>query len=111
MRRAGITKETSYSSEWFGEFSRNVTYVILHLDDERRIYGWPVEWPSSPKKGHFSLVQAAWIADDDEEVPLTGVDSILIAASDVKWVEFMEKRLEQTDGQEGTKSAAAAAKA
>ena len=59
VRKLGISKETSYASEWFGVFAKNVTYVILHLKDERRIYGWPMEWPSEPDNGHFSLVQAA----------------------------------------------------
>ena len=30
-RKIGISKETSYPSEWYGEFSNNVTYVVLHL--------------------------------------------------------------------------------
>lgn len=107
MRKAGVTKETSYPSEWFGEFSKKVTFVILHLTDERRIYGWPVEWPTSPQKGHFSVAQAAWIDNNNEEIPLTNLDSILIAASDVKWVEFMQSNWEQTNGQESIKSATA----
>lgn len=104
IRKFGITKETSFPSEWFGEFSKNITYVILHLNDERRIYGWPVEWPSSPEKGHFSLVQTSWIIDG-KEVSIIGVESILIAATDVKWVEFMQKSWEQTNGQEDVESA------
>jgi hypothetical protein len=107
MRKVGVTKETSYPSEWFGEFSKKVTFVVLHLADERRIYGWPAEWPSSPQKGHFSLAQAAWIDNDNQEVPLTDVDSILIAASDVKRVEFMQSTSEEIHGQEGLKSATA----
>jgi hypothetical protein len=40
----------------------------LHLNDERRIYGWPEEWPSDPRAGYFSIAEAEWIeAVDDEE--------------------------------------------
>lgn len=35
-----ITKRTSYPSEWFSAFNRTQTYVYLHLDDGRRVYGW-----------------------------------------------------------------------
>ena len=52
-RRIGISRQTSYPSEWFGAFNEHLTYVVLHLKDERRIYGWPVDWPSDPEKGHF----------------------------------------------------------
>lgn len=93
IRKIGASKETSYPSEWYGEFSNKVTYVVLHLDGERRLYGWPKEWPSNPEKGHFSIQQASWLIDG-KETPLTGVDTILIPARDVQMVEFMEKTWE-----------------
>lgn len=93
IRKFGASKETSYPSEWYGEFSNRVTYVVLHLDGERRLYGWPKEWPSTPEKGHFSIQQASWLSDG-EEIPLIGVDTILIPASDVQMVEFLEKTWE-----------------
>jgi len=99
VRKLGITKETSYPSEWFGVFSKNVTYVVLHLEDERWIYGWPIEWPSEPGKGHFSLVQASWLTGT-EQLELDGVKSILVQAEDVKMVEFMDKTWEQDNGKE-----------
>ncbi|NKC15454.1 MAG: hypothetical protein GKR94_25645 [Gammaproteobacteria bacterium] len=55
VRKARISKETSYPSEWFGEFSQNITYVVLHLIDGRRVYGWPKEWPSNRQTGHFTI--------------------------------------------------------
>jgi len=91
LRKLKITKETSYSSEWFSAFSENITYVVLHLNDERRIYGWPMEWPTEPNKGHFVLREASWLLEDNTQVPLEGVESILIDASSVELVEFMEK--------------------
>ncbi|MBJ7268055.1 DUF6338 family protein [Idiomarina abyssalis] len=106
-RRIGITRETSFPSEWFGVFSKNITYVILHLNDERRIYGWPIEWPSEPGKGHFSLQQVSWL-DEKGETPISGVDSVLIKSEDVKWVEFMDKTWEDTNGKEITESTTAA---
>jgi hypothetical protein len=93
IRKLGISKETSFPSEWFGTFSKNVTYIVLHLKDERRIYGWPIEWPSVSDHGHFLLVQASWLVDS-EEIPIKGVESILINVKDVRWVEFMEKTWE-----------------
>jgi hypothetical protein len=100
-RNIGLTRETSYPSEWFGSFLKNVTYVILHLEDERRLYGWPIEWPSDPDKGHFVIEQPSWL-DEDKEIPITGVSSIMINTKDVKWVEFMAKTWE---GENGEKSA------
>jgi len=85
-----ITKETSFPSQWFSAFTKNVTYVVLQLNDERRLYGWPMEWPSDPHEGQFVLQQASWLSGEQEE-PMTGVASIVIDVRDVKWVEFMER--------------------
>jgi len=105
IRKIGISKETSFPSEWFGTFSKKVTYIVLHLKDERRLYGWPIEWPSVPDNGHFLLVQASWLVDS-EEIPIKGVESILIDVNDVRWVEFMEETWKVQNGKESTKSTA-----
>jgi hypothetical protein len=94
FRKIGITRETSYASEWFSAFLNNVTYIVLHLEDERRLYGWPLEWPSEPRKGHFLLTDVSWL-DEEKEIPITGVNTILVDAKDVKWVEFMKKTWER----------------
>lgn len=93
LRRLSITKKTSYPSEWHGEFAKRVTYVALNLKNGRRLYGWPREWPADATTGHFSIEQPSWLIDNGEK-PITGVESVLIAASDVEFVEFMEKNWE-----------------
>jgi hypothetical protein len=89
LRKYGITKLTSYPSEWYGAFACHQTYVVLHLNDHRRIYGWPLQWPSQPETGYFSLTDAEWLTDGGS-IELKNVGSILIPASEVKFVEFMK---------------------
>jgi len=98
FRKMNVTKETSYPSEWYGEFSNRVCYVVLHLVGGRRLYGWPKEWPSTHDKGHFSMLHATWLDKENKEIPLKGVEAILIPASEVKMVEFMEKVEEKHNG-------------
>ena len=98
VRRIGITRETSFPSEWFGAFLKNITYVVLHLQDEIRIYGWPMDWPSTADFGHFLLVQPSWL-DGEEQMPITGASCILVNVKDVRWVEFLEKTWEKQDVQ------------
>ncbi len=106
VRVMGITQETSYPSEWFGTFLKKVTFIVLHFEDGRRLYGWPREWPSDPDKGQFLLEQAAWL-DGTKVIELTGVDTILIDVSDVRWVEFMDMEDIKNNGKESIKPAAA----
>ncbi len=98
LRDKGITRETSYPSEWFGSFLNNVTFVVLHLNDERRLYGWPIEWPSEPTNGHFVIADPSWLEKEGEEKRITGVSSIMINVKDIKWVEFMENTWEKENG-------------
>lgn len=97
LRDKNITRETSYASEWFGAFLKNVTYIVLHLKDGRRLYGWPREWPTDPKNGHFVIEQASWL-EEDNEIELEEVNQVLIDTSQVELVEFMEKSWENKDG-------------
>jgi hypothetical protein len=93
-RTLGITRETSYPSEWFGAFCGNVTFIVLQLQDERRIYGWPRDWPSDPKEGHFVLERPSWLLADGTEELIGGVSCMLVNVAEVKWVEFIEKTWE-----------------
>ena len=89
LRRLRITRETSYPSEWYSAFSRHDDcYVVLHLKGQRRLYGWPEEWPSHPEQGHFRISEGEWL-DDDKRIPATGVSAVLIPASEVEMVEFL----------------------
>ena len=93
LRYCKITKQTSYPSEWFGAFNKRNSYIVLHLKDERRLYGWPQEWPQSPEKGHFYMALASWLVNNEDEtyLPSMQVDGILINIDDVQFVEFMKE--------------------
>jgi hypothetical protein len=89
LRWLRVTKENAYPSEWYSAFYRNGdSYVVLHLDGERRLFGWPEEWPGSPDKGHFRISEAEWLVDDGR-IPLDGVATTLVPATDVSMVEFV----------------------
>jgi hypothetical protein len=90
-RNLRLTRETSYPSEWFGAFAARVTFIVLHLKDERRLYGWPNAWPSSPSGGHFEILYPSWLVGGID-TPVTGVSAMLINVNDVRWVEFIDER-------------------
>lgn len=93
LRWMGITKETSFPSEWYSGFSRHRgSYVVLHLDGERRLLGWPEEWPSRPEEGHFRIAEGEWLYDDGKSQPIEGVSTVLIPAGNVEMVEFLNER-------------------
>lgn len=106
LRKIGVTCQTSFSSEWYGVFSKSKRYVVLHLTGQRRLYGWPEEWPSTPGKGHFVMMQAEWLLKEGERLELTGVNRILIRAEDVEMVELIEMPDRPQETQDGRSQAA-----
>ena len=89
LRRIGVTRENSYPSQWYSAFDRHADcYLVLHLKGERRLYGWPTEWPSRPDEGHFLIEEVEWL-HGDERTPAEGVAGMLVHVSEVEMVEFL----------------------
>lgn len=72
FRHRGITRESSFPSEWFGAFL-DTTFVVLHLKESRRLYGWPKQWPSETTNGHFLIADPSWVDREGKESRITGV--------------------------------------
>jgi hypothetical protein len=87
----GVSTRASYPTELFGLVNEDARrFVVLHLKDGRRLYGWPYEWPDYQDEGRFIIVQAEWLIDENERRPLTGVEKVILPASAVAMVETME---------------------
>lgn len=87
LRKLKITTQSSYPCEWYSAFLSRKRYVVLHLVDGKRLFGWPTEWPSEPARGQFVLGYPSWI--DGANKPFhTGIEVIVIDVSKVQWVEF-----------------------
>ncbi len=92
LRFIKITKEGAYPSVWYSSFFKNDDcYVVLHLQGDRRLYGWPEEWPSSPDRGHFRIADAEWL-DGECRIPLEDVVAVVVPANDVIMVEYLRSR-------------------
>jgi len=101
LRKLKITNQTSYPSEWYGTFTETHSYVVLHFTDGRRLMGWPEEWPSSPKNGHFILQNAAWLVETDgktDQIELSNVEKIILDATIISMVEFVAQTITPGEG-------------
>jgi hypothetical protein len=88
-RKAGLTAKASVG-EWRYAFLRFPDRgVVLSLKDGRRLMGYPLAWPAEPESGHFVMEFPTWVVGENL-VPQDGVTYLLIANSDVQWVEFLE---------------------
>jgi len=97
-----VTSKTSLVSEWHSAFALRDAYVILHLDsdlDQRKILGWPNEWPDDPTNGHFVISEPEWLIEHEsgyERVAATADEMLLISAKHVLMVEFLKSSNAET---------------
>ena len=93
FRRIGLTQESA-NPAWYSSFTNNADcYVVLHLKDERRLFGWPEDWPSHPDQGHFRITEAFWMENDNPDSQNENrreIYAIIVAISDVETVEFIK---------------------
>ncbi|WP_456022376.1 DUF6338 family protein [Pseudomonas protegens] len=87
LRKRHLTRKSSHPSEWYSAFERQDRLVTLQLNDERRLFGWPLEWPSGPSEGQFILLNPQWLGDGGEVLTF-GAELMVIDSSKVQWVEF-----------------------
>ncbi|MCU0120903.1 DUF6338 family protein [Pseudomonas sp. B2M1-30] len=87
LRRRNVTKQSSYPSEWFSTLSQNSSLITLHLTDERRVFGWPVEWPPESGSGQFVMQNPYWLNGDGTKTPFES-EFLLIDSGNIKWVEL-----------------------
>jgi len=103
----GLTKRTSFPSEWFSAFNQDKRYVVLHLTGGRRLYGWPFEWPDAPDAGHFVIAEPEWLLDNNQRVALHSVERMLVATKEVEMVEFEKSQSEISASEDEIKQAEA----
>jgi hypothetical protein len=93
----GVTRRSSYPSEWFSVFDQEPRYVVLHLTGNRRLRGWPFAWPDHPDSGHFVMMEPKWLLEDGAETSVDTVYKMLVRAADVEMVEFLKRESEIAD--------------
>lgn len=84
-----IANGNSYPSNWYKAFREEKRWIVLHLKDGRRLFGWPSDWPDHEGEGEFVMQEVDWLLDTGEPAPSHRVEMIVIPARDVAMVEFV----------------------
>ena len=97
LRRIRITRKSSYPSIWYSAFVENEgRYVVLYLENGRRLYGWPEKWPSYADAGHIVMTECEWLIND-ERLRLCDGSIVVIMADDVEMVEFYDRSASEAE--------------
>ncbi len=88
LRRFNMSRRSASPSEWCTVFGPRRQFVVLHLKDDRRLFGWPLVWPSDPEKGHIFVTVASWV-HGDVPIELKEAEGVLLDVKDVGHIEFV----------------------
>lgn len=99
LRELKLTSRSSHPNELSKVFSDFPRFVTLHLEDERRLYGWPEVWPSKPNEGHFFIVYPSWHTNSGF-TDIQDVEGVLISSKEVRWIEFFTEEGVSNEQQE-----------
>jgi len=91
LRYFRITKRTSRPNEWYDAFYRWREYVVVHLKDGRRLFGWPRLYPDTATEGHLILEDAEWLFDKPQYSPAVKRLHIMIPVGSIEFVEFVPR--------------------
>jgi len=90
LRNCGITRKTAKPSTWIETFAQSQRFVVVHLKDGRRVYGWPTFYSDTPKERAIYLESASWLGDNNESLNDPLISILLDKESGIKLIEFVE---------------------
>jgi hypothetical protein len=77
LRKVGITRHTSRATVWLDVLLDQERYVVCHLSDGRRVFGWPAYYSDTGDDQLLYLQDPAWITDDGAYLDL-GVHGLFL---------------------------------
>lgn len=87
-----VTSRTFRSNIWLDVIKDNQAYVIVNLNNGRRISGWIKNYSNTPEEGRLFLQNPAWVIDDEEKNQKyleTGLHGIfIINPGTIDYIEF-----------------------
>lgn len=88
LRTLKITDKTSRDTTWQDVLIEQKRNIVIHLRDERRIYGWPMYYSNLPENGFIYLWNPSWIDMENKYIECN-THGILIKSDDIYFVEFL----------------------
>lgn len=89
LRFLKITSKTTKPSVWIDVLSETKAYVVVHLKDERRIYGWPRRYSDDETERAIFLEQATWLTENGDALNDPPIGILLDKNSDIAFIEFV----------------------
>jgi hypothetical protein len=90
LRKWGITKKTTHVSTWNETFHGEKKYVVVHLTDSRRMYGFPTYYSDDPAERAIYLTDASWLLEGNKLHNNPTINIFLDKESGIELIEFLD---------------------
>ena len=92
MRRLGIVKSSRYRHPWDRAFEAITDLVVVHLDDGRRLRGWPEMFSDFGEDCSLFLTDAVWLDEENHEIEVVGSGMLVLPTpgSKIRFVQFVD---------------------
>lgn len=90
LRNWRITRKTAKPSTWIETLAQSQRFVVVHLTDGRRVYGWPTFYSDTAEERAIYLESASWLGDDNEVLNDPLISILLDKDSGISFIEFVE---------------------
>jgi hypothetical protein len=93
MRKLRLVKTTRYVHPWDRAFDRIEDWVVVHLEDGRRLRGWPNMWSDFGENCSLFLTRATWLDEDNKEIEVGGKGMLVLPTptSKITFVQFLDR--------------------
>lgn len=89
-RRCRVTHRSSRQDIWQDSFVEGQkSYVLVTLEDGRRLVGWPLRFGDDMEKPSLFLTDGYWIGENDVHIPFGNEGILLLATMKIASVEFL----------------------
>ena len=89
LREKKITKKGYKPSTWLETFEHVEKYVVVHLNDGRRVYGWPTYYSDEPEERAIYLEDASWLDDQNNLINNPPISIFLDEKTGIQFIEFL----------------------
>lgn len=90
LRNLKITEKTAKASTWGETFVNSKKFVVVHLEDGRRIYGWPTFYSDDPAERALYLEDASWLGSENNLLNDPPISIFVDNNSGIKLIEFVD---------------------
>lgn len=92
LRKCKITYATGRISVWNDKlFELLDYYIIVHLEDDVRIFGWLSDFSIDPGQKYLFIKDAVYLSStpDEDDVEIKGEGILITSESKIKYIEFL----------------------